>query len=160
MSSWVRIALMWLLAIALPVQGWAAATMFHCGPSHHRMAAQAAAAHDAAPHHAEGSGPHGIKSHAGQSQPHHGHHPATAADVTGLGDDGFQQAGTDHHGLQKLDKFKCSACASCCLGVGLPSTLHILDASVSSGTVAPGMAPARVVFLTAGLERPPRPLLA
>jgi hypothetical protein len=33
---WVlQIAVMWLLALAVPVQGFAAASMPGCGPSHH-----------------------------------------------------------------------------------------------------------------------------
>jgi hypothetical protein len=34
----LRLMLICLLAVALPVQGWAAATMLSCGPGHHRMA--------------------------------------------------------------------------------------------------------------------------
>lgn len=40
-----RILLTWLIALALPVQGWAASTMSVCGPSHSRMVAAAVDAH-------------------------------------------------------------------------------------------------------------------
>ncbi|MDO9312970.1 MAG: hypothetical protein Q7T97_00305 [Burkholderiaceae bacterium] len=49
----VRAALMWVLLVALPFQGFAAASMLGCGPSHHRVsesaaleAAPAASAHE------------------------------------------------------------------------------------------------------------------
>ncbi len=46
MSTLWRIALTWLLALALPVQGYAAQTMLLCGPAHHRsQASEAHAAH-------------------------------------------------------------------------------------------------------------------
>ena len=52
MSSWLKLMVVWLLALALPAQALTAATMARCGPSHERMhaAAQIAehrhAAHD------------------------------------------------------------------------------------------------------------------
>nr|WP_316639745.1 hypothetical protein [uncultured Roseateles sp.] len=48
MSKIWRIAVAWLLALALPVQGYAAQTMLLCGPAHHQQSA--AAAHDHAAH--------------------------------------------------------------------------------------------------------------
>ena len=73
---------------------------------------------------------------------------------------GGQTTDHDHHSLQKLGKFKCSACASCCLGVALPSPVLSFYASVSSDTPVAGMPQAVAVFLTEGLERPPRTVLA
>jgi hypothetical protein len=157
MSLWFRTALMWLLVTALPVQGWAAATMVNCDPSHHRMAAESTAAHEAVPH-AYASGDDSMASHSGHAHGQHAHHGAAAvpnADV-----DGGQPVDTDHHSLQKLGKLKCSACASCCLGVALPSPVLFFDAGVSSDTLVAGMPQAVAVFLTDGLERPPRTILA
>ena len=39
MSKMLRIALAWLLAVALPLQGVAAQAMLTCGPAHHQVAA-------------------------------------------------------------------------------------------------------------------------
>ena len=39
MSKLLRIALAWLLAVALPLQGVAAQAMLTCGPAHHQVAA-------------------------------------------------------------------------------------------------------------------------
>ncbi|MBT9455406.1 MAG: hypothetical protein IV097_02175 [Burkholderiaceae bacterium] len=63
MSKFWRIALAWLLAVALPIQGYAATTMLLCGPAHHQSSAaqdhgmhahgDAAMAHDDAVGHGE-----------------------------------------------------------------------------------------------------------
>jgi len=154
MSSWFRTALMWLLVAALPAQSWGAATMVNCGPSHHQMAVEAAAAHDAT----HASGHDSMASPSGHTHDQHDHHRAAVvpdADV-----DGGLPVDTDHHSLQSLGKFKCSACASCCVGVALPSPVLSFDASVSSDTPVAGMPQAVAVFLTDGLERPPRTILA
>ena len=37
MSRAVRAFLVWIMAIAMPVQGMAASAMLFCGPSHERM---------------------------------------------------------------------------------------------------------------------------
>ena len=51
MRPLLRIALLWLIALAIPVQGIAAASMAVCGPSHARMAlADIAGPHDHASH--------------------------------------------------------------------------------------------------------------
>ena len=112
---------MWLLATALPLQGFAAATMLTCGPAHHRMAASAA------PH-----------AHAHEGHQHH------------------HDAGT----LQQLAKFKCSACAACCVAAALPSPTLTFDSPDLAEVHASVPPPAVAIFLTDGLERPPRPLLA
>jgi len=44
----LRIMLMWLLALAIPCQGFAAASMLNCGPGHHR--APSAHSHDGHAH--------------------------------------------------------------------------------------------------------------
>ena len=157
MSSWFRTALMWLLVAALPVQSWAAATMANCGPIHHRMAVESAAAHDVMPHsHDSGRDP--MAPHSGHTHDQHGHHGATV--VSDADVDSSHAPDADHHSLQNLGKFKCSACASCCLGLALPSPVLSFDASVSSDTPVAGMPQAVAVFLTGGLERPPQTILA
>jgi len=89
--------------------------------------------------------------------PHDHDAVAGASDADG---DGSQPANTDHHSLQKLGKFKCSACASCCVGAALPSPVLSFDPSVSADTIVPDISQAVTVFLTGGLERPPRTILA
>ena len=146
--------MMWLLLAALPVQGWAVATMVNCGPTHHRMAP---AAPDAAEHAHHG---HSHDAHDGSGhdpRAHTSHHHGDAAEGQAQPDDADTH--TDTAPLS-LGKFKCSACATCCLGMALPSTAVTFDAAVSSDTVEPHLPQPHVVFLTAGLERPPRSHLA
>ena len=123
----------WLLLLALPLQGYAAVTMMHCGPSHHRMIESVGAAL-------------------------HEHHAASAAHphATGVAQaDALDDASSAGH-LMKLSKFKCSACASCCVGAALPT------AALEFDPVAPAPAPtfsvpaSHVAFLTDGPDRPPR----
>ena len=128
----VRVLLMWLLAVALPVQGVAAATMQFCGPGHHPQQVQAAP-HDHDPDHGMADSAH----HAG---------PADKAPAS---------ADLSQHGQQK-----CSACAACCAGSAPPSaaiTLPVVKPVIERVGVAqkPYVGPD-----VAGLEKPPRSSLA
>lgn len=132
---------MWLLLLALPMQGVAAATLLHCGPGHHGMQLSDApvAQHSAGAttsHHGTGHGDAAM--HANMP----GDHAPSAADIS------------------KLSKLKCSACASCCLGLALPTAVVALT------PFAPADAPVFVIrvepvgFFTDGPDRPPRLRLA
>lgn len=140
MRSRFRTALMWLLLLALPLQGFAAATMINCGPNHHRMASAAMAATPDAHEHAA-SGQH--------------HHPMDAASDHHDAASNDSDAPSVHH-LDKLMKFKCSACAACCMGAAMPT------ADVAFKAFPPAMTPDSLVltshvgFVTDGPDRPPR----
>ena len=135
-----RIVLTWLLLLALPLQGFAAATMVNCGPNHHRMMSAPMAGTTEADEHAAGE------------QHHHemgvmtDHHDAVSSD----GD-----SPSVHH-LDKLMKFKCSACAACCMGAAMPT------AAVGFEPLPPAIAPAiyvptsHVGFVSDGPDKPPR----
>lgn len=124
MAPRFRYAMMWLLLLALPLQGLAAATMLHCGPSHHRMMA-IAEPRDAKHHETDTPGA------------HHEHAQSTPQ-------------------IDKLMKFKCSACAVCCVGAAIPS------AAVNFEPLRTAMVPDSFVplshagFVTDGPDRPPR----
>jgi hypothetical protein len=126
----LRIALMWLMAVAVPVQGAVAATMFVCGPGHHgsALAAEAASHRRAA---AE------MRDHA---DAHASHHDASHA----------------HGDLQKPGKGACSPCASCCVGTGLPATVSTFEAVALAEVFMRAAPQSAAPFLTEGLERPPR----
>lgn len=135
-----RIALTWLLLLALPLQGFAAATMLNCGPNHHRLMTAAMADTTEADEHAAG-------------EQHH-HEMGVAADHDEAASvDG--DALSVHH-LDKLMKFKCGACAACCMGAAMPT------AAVTFEPLAPAVAPATYVptshvgFVADGPDRPPR----
>ena len=138
---------MWLLLLALPLQGWAAASMLNCGPSHHRMAGATAPAAVHEGHH-QGAAAH----HHGDAGP--GEVDSTAGAPTAAGELG------SHHDLTQLGKFKCSACAVCSTAAALPVTVLAFEAAPSTGFVAPPLPDATVVFQTGGPERPPRSFLA
>lgn len=131
MRSLWRFVLVWLMALAIPVQGVAAVGMLHCAAA---PADQAHALHDG----------------------HHpGHHHA-GGDQAEAGDDAGLSQADDGHALGH----KCSACAACCAGLGLPA--HVAEfgkANVAQAIALPPVAaPAGVVL--GRLDRPPRPTLA
>ena len=142
MVSGFRSAMMWLLLVALPLQGYAAATMLTCGPNHHRLMAAAIAEPDEAHHHAAGV------------QHHH---------EMGMADGQHDVASVDGSGgtpslphLDNLMKFKCNACAVCCTGAAMPTAIFTFE------LLPPAMTPELFVptshagFVTDAPDRPPR----
>lgn len=141
----LRITLMWLIALAVPVQGFAAVTMFGCSPGHHggMAASQTVVAQG---HEREANDPlHGAMTEDADGQPHdagvsHNH----------------SQSLKPHGATHKVAKGNCTPCASCCVVAALPATAIQFDPvplvdffvlSVQSGVSS---------FLVDGLERPPR----
>jgi hypothetical protein len=143
MPFWLRLTLTWLLAIALPLQGWAAASMLHCGPVHDRMAHALLAGGPHAHHH-------DAEAAAAHASGHQYHQHAMAGDAN---------PGA-HFDLGKLGHFKCSACSMCCTAAALPATLLEFDEVPLTHAFVQAAAVTAVSFLTSGPERPPRPLLA
>ena len=137
----LRIGLTWLLALALPMQGVAAATMAACGSRH----GSASAASAAMP--ADDAG--GIARHAHR----HGAAIAQADDVVAPAthDTTRAKAATGHG---------CSACASCCLNAIVPTATVSFDTLDLPDHFAPFVRVAAPPYVTDGLERPPRPRLA
>lgn len=104
----VRLILAWLLMAAVPLQGWAAATMLFCGPMQ-------PAVH--APAHKAG----GQADHRASHEPHApGVHAQHAAHEDGAGDHPHPVGDESH---------ACSACAACSHSVALAQTQ--LPAAVS-----------------------------
>ncbi len=143
-----RIIIALVVAVALPFQGVTAATMAACGPSHHRMDGLA----QAHSHFDQDDQPEVVT--GGDDRPSvHSHEPSLAG----------EHAQADHHavhgGLDKVSKYKCSACA-CCAAAAIPSPTAILE-SVSLPEFFPPLEPSGIAaFLTEGPERPPRSVLA
>jgi hypothetical protein len=132
--------IVWLVAVALPLQGFAAATMAACEPGD-----RAGSTHSAE---------HGVKaaldSHSAVPTAHHHHDMA----VDGGSD-------LDHQPVSsKAQTSKCSLCASCCTAAAIPS-ISLAFAPVSlPDFFAPLATVGAPPFLTTGQERPPRPFLA
>lgn len=136
-----RSLLLWLLALALPMQGLAAAARMHCA-AQTPMATPAAVAPHAGHHSGHQAAHHGA---------HHGAHHA-AMDVDG-------PAHGDGNGDADLPRsaHSCSACAACHAPVGLPAALVMLPAPPMGGFMAATLADAGASHVPAGLDRPPRP---
>ena len=135
--------LVWLVMLALPAQGFAAATMLFCGPMHERMSAAAGV-----------EGP--VHHHSGAINSDHDHQAATTGEAVEV----RHGVASDLGKSDDLSKFSCSACATCCVGAAL----------VASATTFPlrNQAHERIFsasfpqagFVTGGPHRPPRSFLA
>lgn len=127
----IRFLLTVMLLLALPLQGYAAASMLRCAPSHHGVAQAQSPLHAAHHGHAADAG-------------HAAHHDAGTA-----GD-------TDHaHG-----KYGCSACAACCVGGALTASPSGVAASSQLHERPLPVLQTFAAFITDGPERPPRTVLA
>ena len=151
MDMWraFRITLMWLVAFAVPVQGYAAVAMFGCGPGHHGIGglpSQVAFAdvHDATvPQHSH-------EAHAEMAGEHHHDDSAEPKHVHLL----------KAHGTSgKVGKGSCTPCASCCVVAALPATMIVFKAVPLVDFFMPLAPRGLASFLTEGPERPPRSIL-
>jgi len=156
MSRAARAFLVWVMVIAMPMQGLAASAMLFCGPSHERMmrglAIDAPAPAHAAPGHASRQG----HDHAAPGHAHAMPGDAAAGHFAAHGDDGDDGGGLSPH----LGKFSCSACAACCAMLALPASFSP-PGVVAAAHPMPASSSAAVPSLPPdGLERPPRAILA
>lgn len=173
-------ALIWLLMLAVPAQGLAAATMMHCGAGggsetfpfaqagheqpqngsnqfSHAHLATVAKAHDHA-HPDMGSAAHDHAAHSAHNGSGKAPFHIEVAD-----------AGSDFH-LPQLDlasdtdgdptQTKCSACANCCSAAVIPPSALTLSGMTLPTLTLRSEFPSRPSFITDGPQRPPRPLLA
>ena len=150
MQLWLRLLIVWCVALALPVQGIAGATMANCGLGHERMgAASAATAGPGSQGHAERDAgtDHLHHAAAAHSADHASHAMATPAD-----------APSDH--LAQSGEHSCSSCASCCAGAALPSLALRLPDPVCAPTVFAETMVSVDAFASDGPDRPPRSVLA
>ncbi len=145
MHKFARLLLIWIIAIALPVQGVFAGTLQHCVGGEHQVAfedgSSSVHSHDEAVDSDAHSDVHATHSHAAmhthveQSSSSHSHHG------TGL-------------------KGSCSACAACCSSAAPPPTPVVLVPQRAEHAVPAFVSFAVVTFVTDGPERPPRITLA
>ncbi|WP_295636963.1 hypothetical protein [uncultured Methylibium sp.] len=146
----VRAVFIWLVMLAIPLQGVAASAMLHCGPGHERQMLQVSATD----HH---DGHYGADSESHRPGGIHQPDSTSAAPDAGPADDGQLSVQADR---AQLGKFKCSACAQCCASVAL------LDRMADPIRLEPmSMAPVMMAgdypkVAQTGPERPPRPFLA
>src|SRR5687768_7286812 len=106
-----------LIAVALPLQGYAAVAMVACGPVHARAAGAS---------HGHGATDHAQHDHAAHDHAAHGH-PADDGSAAAASHAAHGHPGSDggaasaaHHDVG------CSACASCCSGSAVSAPLSSL----------------------------------
>jgi hypothetical protein len=139
LPSWMRIAMqrvtrafiVWLVALALPLHGFAATTRLLCPH-----------AFDGASAHAHGASAHELR-----------HETDIAADSCASGHEALVADGAQVH--------KCGTCAACNVGLALPSTMQVMpQAEAAPSTPRPFPIVVHATFLTSGLKHPPRTPLA
>lgn len=141
----VRITLMWLIALAVPIQGSAAVTMFGCGPGHHggmgssQTAMSEKLTPDADQRLAEAASEEADGSHHDGGVPHD-----------------HSQSQKPHGASHKVAKGNCTPCASCCVVAALPATVIQFEPVPLVGLFVPLAQSGVNSFLADGLERPPR----
>jgi hypothetical protein len=137
LSLW-RTVFIWLLVLSVPAQGVAANGMQHCAPKHERLlsAAKAAQAMHAHAH-----------MHAGiEAEP-------TAVNASPVPATAHLVAGEP---TKSTSDFQCSACAACCVALGLPNGVLDLPDLVEGPSLAPPTMAGVPSFVPGGLDRPPR----
>lgn len=127
MTRFLKTCLIWLLMLALPAQAVAAAAGSSCASRHQAMPAPAWHEQSAADH----------------QDPQSAHHIASA-DKPG-------------HNKHKHKSGACSACAACCVGAAVISTIPDWTPATGNSFIAVvSPAPAFTAYIPAGPERPPR----
>ena len=158
----LRTILIWLLALALPAQGMAAATLSLCSPSRHATVAVAvtAAQHGtrAGPAHHAGQHAHPHPAQADSGHAHPDHRPLADKQPAGAGD-GVSAAAAEVVKLVHADKHQCSACASCCSAAVIPSSVLSVAEPAVAPTVFVAVVPTVEKFAASGPDRPPRVFL-
>jgi hypothetical protein len=152
----LRLALVWLLALAVPLQAMATVVMLGCCPASDSGSAAVAtglsAQAEAAP--AAAAGEHAQMAMAGSMSMVHAAMtlPEAAASAIPTSSHDHEAAGGDAS--------HCGACALCAVGPLAP-TMSLVTASLPVTTrLAPSTVRVDPVFLTDGPERPPRTHLA
>lgn len=132
MNKKLKTVLLWLLLFALPLQGFAASAMLFCETAHHHATPtmQVSSVNE----HDHGAHQHELPVSASD----HNHH----SDST-------------HH-----DMTKCSACAACCVGAAIVSSLGNGFSSAQPNSHSIPFSTVHFAgHIPAGLERPPRAIL-
>jgi hypothetical protein len=144
MGVFVRALLVWLVVLAVPLQGAAAASMAFCGATHHGGGPALAAVSTSAFEHTH---------HGGADLEHH--FDADVSSKAVIADDGSSMSKAG----QAVDQ-TCSVCASCCSSGAMLATLPVVPATESAPTVFTTVVPTVDAFAADGPDRPPRGVLA
>lgn len=151
MQAWLRLLIVWFIALALPIQGVAGATMAHCGPRHQPMhvAAGVPGSPQAAQPHAAGA------AHSHHLHHHHDDDVGAAAHSTSHPEPA-PQAAEQPGKFTDLAEYTCSSCASCCVGTALTGTTPRVPESEPAPTEFAETTVTVDPFASDGPDRPPR----
>ena len=162
MGKMLTSVMIWLVAIAVPAQGIAAATMMHCGMGPHRAQATQSKVEALPDAHLVAPVEHAAHGHVSHPDPD----AATASETV------QNTSSPDASGTARPDKGagdvkaaktasqKCSVCASCGAGLALPSTAVILP-TIGPAHEVTALSPREAASVVVdGPERPPRILRA
>lgn len=138
-----KTAVLYLLLLALPVQGYAATAMSGCGPGHHGL--PTAQAGVAAPALGE--------AHA-QAADHH--RDLGASEASGPFASNDANGDSDPGNAAGSEKSGCSACAGCCMGAAVTASETNFRLAVQSVDLLDAAPFRNIGFLTDGPRRPPR----
>lgn len=142
MNKLIKLLAVWMLVFALPMQGFAAATMMNCEKSHSHETRSLADGHNHAIHsgHDEGVS----------------HKPTVHEDVA----DATDNHATHHSSSTKHACSHCCTCTVCCASTAIvASSLNVPAQFNNSKANLAYSAPQFTSFISAGLERPPRSIL-
>ena len=159
MGGSIRTLLIWLLVLAVPAQGAAAATMLMCAPNHHAGGAGASVVH-VQPGGLSSTSTHDrshahSNDHVQHSAAAHDHdHDHAMADAPAAG-----EAAAPAQGMH-TGQHKCSACASCCSVSAMLSPVLAVPVPDFAPTVFSVVVPNVEAFSADGPDRPPRIILA
>ena len=145
MLVWLRFLVVWLVAIALPVQGIAGVTLAHCAKGQERMgAAVPVTAHQ----------------HAGQDDAvahRHDRHASQGIAAADLAQAAQEPVKTDK--MSHLGQHTCSSCESCCSGSALSSAMPRMPQVAAAQAVFAEEVVSVDAFVSSGPDRPPRTCL-
>ncbi len=144
MHRTLKTLLLWLLILALPMQGFAVS--IRCATAHHAMLSTV----QSVDHH----------HHGGVANAGHHHHEA-------VGNTQLDESAADYSvaaarsSASKYAGTSCSSCAACCLGAAaLPSDLKWPSRHNSSELVIDSSSPLVTGYIPPSLERPPKRISA
>jgi hypothetical protein len=156
MFNCLRAAVVWVLLLALPTQGIAAATMLSCGSVQGARGSEARPASPTAHADAPASAHHAQPGHHDHSR--HQHAPAAAHEHPQASTDQDPPQASLAGSLEQPADSKCSVCAICSNAAVVSTALALPPRSESPAPIA--TAPeSHISFLTDGPRRPPRPSL-
>jgi hypothetical protein len=151
MSFLTKILFAWLLMLTVPLQGYAASTMWFCGPGQHTSTSRMSPS--AGEMNTKGSVKHG------HIAAHHDHASTVHEQVKFQSDLSTDASPQDHASTQTAGKHltgKCSMCASCCGSAAIVSTFTLPPLEPVSSAVEALSLPTIIGIPVHGLERPPR----